>query len=65
MTAPVAVVDGLVLLGGADGALRALRPDGSEAWRVQLRWPIEVSPLVLDDGLLAVGGDGDLHRYRR
>ena len=65
VTAPVAVVDGLVLLGGADGALRALRPDGSEAWRVQLRWPIEVSPLVLDDGLLAVGGDGDLHRYRR
>ena len=65
VTAPVSMLDGLVLLGGADGALRALRRDGSEAWRVQLRWPIEVSPLVLDDGLLAVGGDGDLHRYRR
>ena len=41
-------------------------PDGSEAWRVQLwladrarcrsRWTT---------ALLAVGGDGDLHRYRR
>ena len=65
VTAPVAIMDGLVLLGGADGILRALRPDGSEAWRLQLRWPIELMPLALEDGLLAVGGDGDLHRYRR
>jgi outer membrane protein assembly factor BamB len=65
VTSSVSVVDGLVLLGGADGTLRALRPDGREAWRVQLRWPIEIAPLPLDDGLLAVGGDGDLHRYRR
>jgi outer membrane protein assembly factor BamB len=65
VTAPVAVVDGLVLLGGADGVLRALRPDGTEAWRLQLRWPIELVPMALDDGLLAVGGDGDLHRYRK
>ena len=36
VTAPVTVLDGLVLLGGADGTLRALRPDGSEAWRLQL-----------------------------
>lgn len=65
VTAPVTVLEGLVLLGGADGTLRALRPDGSEAWRLQLRWPIELSPLPLSDGILAVGGDGDLHRYRR
>jgi outer membrane protein assembly factor BamB len=65
VTAPVSVLDGLVLLGGADGTLRALRPDGGEAWRVQLRWPIELAPLPLDDGLLAIGGDGDLHRLRR
>jgi outer membrane protein assembly factor BamB len=65
VTAPVTVVDGLVLLGGADGVLRALRPDGSEAWRLQLRWPVELGPLPLDDGMLAIGGDGDLHRYRR
>ena len=65
VTSPVTVLDGLVLLGGADGTLRALRPDGTEAWRLQLRWPVELGPLPLDDGLLAVGGDGDLHRYRR
>ena len=65
ITAPVAVVNGLVLLGGSDGILRALRPDGREAWRLQLHWPIELVPLALDDGLLAVGGDGDLHRYRQ
>jgi outer membrane protein assembly factor BamB len=65
VTAPVAVLDGRVLLGGADGTLRALRPDGTEAWRLQLRWPVELGPQPLDDGLLAIGGDGDLHRYRR
>jgi len=65
VTAPVAVLDGLVLLGGADGTLRALRPDGHEAWRLRLRWPVELAPIPLDDGLIAVGGDGDLHRYRR
>jgi len=65
VTAPVALMGGLVLLGGADGVLRALRADGTEAWRLQLHWPIELVPLALDDGLLAVGGDGDLHRYRR
>jgi outer membrane protein assembly factor BamB len=65
VTAPVTIYDGLILLGGADGILRALRPDGGEAWRVQLQWPIELAPLPLADGLLAVGGNGDLHRYRR
>lgn len=65
VTSPVAIVDGLVFLGGADGTLRALHFDGHEAWRVQLRWPVELAPVALDDGLLAVGGDGDLHRYRR
>jgi outer membrane protein assembly factor BamB len=65
VTAPVTVHSGLILLGGADGVLRALRSDGREAWRVQLRWPIELAPLPLADGLLAVGGNGDLHRYRR
>lgn len=65
VTAPVTVLDGLVLLGGADGTLRALRPDGSEAWRLQLQLPVELGPLPLADGLLAIGGDGALHRYRR
>jgi outer membrane protein assembly factor BamB len=65
VTSSVVLLDGLVLLGGADGILRALRPDGSEVWRLQLRWPVELGPLPLDDGMLAIGGDGDLHRYRR
>lgn len=65
VTSPVTVLDGLVLLGGADGVLRALRPDGTEIWRLQLRWPVDLGPLPLDDGMIAIGGDGDLHRYRR
>ena len=65
VTSSVTLLDGLVLLGGADGALRALQPDGSEAWRIQLSLPVELGPLPLDDGMVAVGGDGDLHRYRR
>jgi outer membrane protein assembly factor BamB len=65
VTSSVTVLDNLVLLGGADGTLRALRVDGSEAWRVQLSWPVELGPLPLADGMVAVGGDGDLHRYRR
>jgi outer membrane protein assembly factor BamB len=65
VTSSVTVLDGLVLLGGADGMLRALRPDGSEAWRIQLSLPVELGPLPLDDGMVAVGGNGDLHRYRR
>ena len=65
VTAPVTAVDGDLLLGGADGTLRALRPDGTEVWRIQLWRPVELSPVVLDDGILAFGGNGDLHRYRQ
>lgn len=65
VTAPLTAVDGHLLLGGADGTLRALRPDGAEAWRLQLWRPVELSPLALDDGLLAIGGNGDIHRYRQ
>jgi outer membrane protein assembly factor BamB len=65
VTAPLSVVDGLILLGGADGTVRALRPDGSEAWRLQLWRPVELGPVALEDGLLAFGGNGDIHRYRQ
>jgi hypothetical protein len=65
VTAPVSVVDDQILLGGADGAVRALRPDGTEIWRVQLWRPVELGPVALEDGLLAIGGNGDLHRYRQ
>jgi outer membrane protein assembly factor BamB len=65
VTAPLSVVNDRILLGGADGTVRALRPDGTEVWRLQLWRPIELRPLALEDGLLAIGGNGDLHRYRQ
>ena len=65
VSAPVSVVGGQILLGGADGTIRALRTDGSEIWRVQIWRPVELSPIPLADGLIAVGGNGDLHRFRR
>ncbi|MEZ0332709.1 MAG: PQQ-binding-like beta-propeller repeat protein, partial [Gemmatimonadales bacterium] len=64
VTSPVTIVDGQILLGGADGILRALSPKGTELWRVQLWRPVELSPIALDDGIIAIGGAGDLHRYR-
>ena len=65
VTAPVTAWRGQILLGGADGTIRALRPDGTEVWRVRVWRPVELGPVPLADGLLAIGGDGDLHRYRR
>ena len=65
VTAPVTVLRGQILLGGADGTIRALRPDGTEIWRVRVWRPVELGPVPLADGLLAIGGNGDLHRYRR
>jgi outer membrane protein assembly factor BamB len=64
VTTPVTIVGGQILLGGADGQLRALNPKGEELWRVQLWRPVELSPVALDDGIIAIGGGGDLHRYR-
>ena len=40
------------------------RPKGTELWRVQLWRPVELGPVALDDGIIAIGGAGDLHRYR-
>jgi outer membrane protein assembly factor BamB len=65
ITAPIAVVQEQIILGGADGTIRALRPDGVEIWRLRIWRPVELRPLALDDGILAIGGEGDLHRYRR
>lgn len=65
VTTPVTIVDRQILLGGADGTIRALRPDGSEVWRVRVWRPVEVAPVALSDGLLAIGGNGDLHRFRQ
>ncbi len=65
VTAPVSIMGVQILLGGADGTIRALRPDGSEIWRLRVWRPVELAPIPLADGLLAIGGNGDLHRYRR
>jgi outer membrane protein assembly factor BamB len=65
VTAPVAILNRQIILGGADGMIRALRTDGSESWRLRVWRPVELSPLPLPDGLLAIGGNGDIHRYRR
>ena len=44
----------LLLLGGADGVIRALDVNGTEAWRLTVGRPVEIPPFILDDGLLAL-----------
>jgi outer membrane protein assembly factor BamB len=65
VTTPVTIAGRQILLGGADGVIRALRIDGTEVWRVRVWRPVELGPIPLSDGLLALGGNGDLHRLRR
>jgi outer membrane protein assembly factor BamB len=65
VTAPVTIAEREILLGGADGVIRALRPDGHEVWRVRVWRPVELGPVTFEDGLIAMGGNGDLHRYRQ
>lgn len=65
VTTPVTIAHRQILLGGADGTIRALRPDGSEIWRVRIWRPVELGPLALQDGLVALGGNGDIHRLRQ
>jgi len=55
----------LLLLGGADGTLRAVDGAGAQRWRLAVWRPLDVPPVALDDGIVVVGGDGDLHRYGR
>jgi outer membrane protein assembly factor BamB len=61
--APVAF-DSLLLVGGADGTVRALRRDGGELWRLALWDPVPFAPLLLSDGIVAFGGNGDLKLLR-
>jgi len=65
VTSPVTIAGRQILLGGADGVIRALRTDGTEIWRVRVWRPVELGPVPLPDGLLALGGNGDMHRFRR
>ena len=64
VTGAPAVVGNLILVGGADGNVRALRHDGSEAWRLALYQPIEIAPLAVEGGVLTFDGNGDIARYR-
>jgi outer membrane protein assembly factor BamB len=65
VTTPLTIASRQILLGGADGIIRALRTDGTEIWRVRVWRPVELGPVALRDGLIAVGGNGDLHRFRQ
>ena len=65
MTSPVTIDGRQILLVGADGMIMALRTDGTEIWRVRVWRPVELGPVALGDGLIAVGGNGDLHRFRQ
>jgi len=65
VTAPVTIARRQILLGGADGLIRALRTDGKEIWRVRVWRPVELGLVTLGDGLIALGGNGDLHRFRQ
>jgi outer membrane protein assembly factor BamB len=65
VTTPVTIAGRQILLGGADGVIRALKTDGTEIWRVRVWRPVELGPIVIPDGLVALGGNGDLHRFRQ
>jgi outer membrane protein assembly factor BamB len=65
ITSGISLVGDLLVAGGADGVLRAVRRDGRPAWRMVLSWNITVNAIALPDGFAALGGDGDLHRYRQ
>jgi outer membrane protein assembly factor BamB len=53
----------LLLVGGADGTVRALGRDGRDVWRVAAWRPVELAPVPLRQGLLVIGGNGDFHLY--
>jgi outer membrane protein assembly factor BamB len=64
VTAPVTRFQNWLMIGGADGILRAIEADGSEAWRLAVWQPVAVPPVVLDDGFVVFGGVGDAQRFR-
>lgn len=59
-----ALVGNWLVAGDVDGELYAMTTEGTIAWQTRIAAPVEFSPLLLPDGFLAVGGRGDLHRYR-
>ncbi|MEP6474421.1 MAG: PQQ-binding-like beta-propeller repeat protein, partial [Gemmatimonadota bacterium] len=52
------LINGMWLIGGADGAVSARDSAGTERWRVPLKRPADVAPLMIPGGLILIGGDG-------
>ena len=65
LTSGVARIGDQLVVGGADGILRGFSSEGREVWRTTLTWNITVTPVAIPDGFVAIGGDGDVHRFRR
>ena len=61
-SAPVLLGNWLVL-GGADGLLSGVNDAGHLAWQFRITGPLDLTPLMLPDGFIAIGGRGDVHRY--
>ncbi len=61
-SAPV-LLRGWLVLGGADGLLWGVSDTGQLAWQFRITGPLDLTPLTLPDGLVAIGGHGDIHRY--
>lgn len=53
----------LLLVGMADGTLRAFDSTGAERWRIAVGGPLYTAPIPLANGLLVLGGRGDIHRF--
>ncbi len=64
LTSGVARMNGLLLVGGADGRIHALSANGEELWRLRVWPPADVTPVAVNGGVLAVGGDGDVHFFQ-
>ena len=62
VTAPPVRFGDAIVLGGADGSLRAYGLDGRERWRMTIWRPVDVAPVAVPGALIAVGGNGDIYR---
>ncbi len=64
-SSPVVTAEGLVVFGGQDGFVTALRSDGTEAWRYKVGSDVDGSAAAGIDGTLYIGSDdGRLHALR-
>jgi outer membrane protein assembly factor BamB len=64
LTSGVSRMDSLLLVGGADGRIHGLTMNGEEVWRLRVWPPADVTPVAVDGGVLAAGGDGDVHFFQ-